>query len=128
MLHQRLHVTFHHFCSSSPHLLTKGELLHFKLAVHFSFVSSFYFSFPCVLLLCPSPCRFHSSPNFTSWPCSRAPSPLHTVTKASRVRCTCCGMGFLFVITNYLFSLLSLVVSLFVKLEWMPLHKQALMS
>lgn len=28
---------------------------------------------------------FNSSPNFTSWPCSRAPSPLHTATRASRV-------------------------------------------
>lgn len=28
---------------------------------------------------------FNSSPNFTSWPCSRAPSPSHIATRASRV-------------------------------------------
>lgn len=72
---------FHDFHSLSQPPLTQGKE-HFSLKVYFQC----FLTHPCLSVLYVSFffC-FNSSPNFTSWPCSRAPSPLHTATRASRV-------------------------------------------
>lgn len=76
------HVPFHDFHSLSQKPTYTRENIISVLKFFSFFLTRALHVLPFFLLFffC-----FNSSPNFTSWPCSRAPSPLHTATRASRV-------------------------------------------
>lgn len=74
-------VTFHFTFLSHCHSFHLHQTDRCKISA--LWCSRYFLSlFPCSLSTSSPP---DSSPNYTSWPCSRAPSPLHIATRASKV-------------------------------------------